>query len=686
MRSQHSRSQSGLALKASIKHKVSESFTVLPKEPSSILKELRGRRTTKEAEVTPEVASAVVRNYLIPMFKANTEAKSAKARQALFQTQPVESTRRDKGTVLSELQLSSKLGDKLKQAESVILGLKRQLQDAAQERYSKQKELMLSKTEVLKSKAANQIWSTQCEEMKKAKQTVDLTTTLLRSQTRELRDICLDLEVQLKEVKQTLHDERVQTEKWRNRVFELEHHSQMLKMSNDVMTDHLKGLYEAVIKSLNVNTLQNSYCEELCCFVNASKTLEELDLSLGVNVGFTLMKTDGLKNDLVFAMKLQQETKQEKDKQSALFREYSYRVEAKLTELTQENELLKETLEQLSKQRQMLEEEYDKQRLRIKQFKNRKTQFGVIEEKVCKRCQRVYNEPENFNWSCKTHSSEYGGEIFWCCGKTSKDAPGCRLAKHESKDDEEGEADAEHNMKRESIPGVCVSCKESGHLAVDCPRDPNIRLHADYSEEMTRIKQVKNTKKKSTIHIENSQLKAVLAQKLHNKRGFSNQTVTSPVLSDDSDASMIEELGGEASFPDILSLKKSFAGKESLNLVTFDPVVLKENEARSKRRSLFSPEKGAMNIMKAVAYGAMPTSLLRSSSPDLQDRVKLDLLTSFLPIPSPFEKPKTLLLQQSPSIPSVIPSNEVSKSGLFGKSLGRPIIPVPRKTGGKATD
>jgi len=32
-----------------------------------------------------------------------------------------------------------------------------------------------------------------------------------------------------------------------------------------------------------------------------------------------------------------------------------------------------------------------------------------------------YVEKENFNWSCRMHQSEWGGEMWWCCGKRGKD-------------------------------------------------------------------------------------------------------------------------------------------------------------------------------------------------------------------------------------------------------------------------
>ena len=78
-------------------------------------------------------------------------------------------------------------------------------------------------------------------------------------------------------------------------------------------------------------------------------------------------------------------------------------------------------------------------------MKNRrgKIDLGI---KLCKMCTREYHEKENFNWSCKTHKSEYGGEMWWCCGKKGKDSPGCKFSKHECKDDEDSD-DIEEKKK-----------------------------------------------------------------------------------------------------------------------------------------------------------------------------------------------------------------------------------------------
>ena len=65
-------------------------------------------------------------------------------------------------------------------------------------------------------------------------------------------------------------------------------------------------------------------------------------------------------------------------------------------------------------------------------MKNRrgKIDLGI---KICKNCTKEYNEKDNFNWSCKTHQSEWSsGEIdpltkkekgmYWCCGNERKES------------------------------------------------------------------------------------------------------------------------------------------------------------------------------------------------------------------------------------------------------------------------
>jgi hypothetical protein len=58
-------------------------------------------------------------------------------------------------------------------------------------------------------------------------------------------------------------------------------------------------------------------------------------------------------------------------------------------------------------------------------------------EKICENCGVEFNEQDNFNWSCLTHKSEYGEDMWWCCGKKGEKAKGCMKQKHVERDHDE---------------------------------------------------------------------------------------------------------------------------------------------------------------------------------------------------------------------------------------------------------
>jgi len=115
-----------------------------------------------------------------------------------------------------------------------------------------------------------------------------------------------------------------------------------------------------------------------------------------------------------------------------------------------------------------------------------------LNRKMCQNCNKEYNEKENLNWSCCTHRSEYGGTMWWCCGKTKKNAPGCKFQKHISKEDGEDDEIEESEIKKNN---KCIACKEVGHSANECERDPNFRTLFDVQNEFARIMNKREYKK-----------------------------------------------------------------------------------------------------------------------------------------------------------------------------------------------
>ena len=79
--------------------------------------------------------------------------------------------------------------------------------------------------------------------------------------------------------------------------------------------------------------------------------------------------------------------------------------------------------------------------------------------------------------------------MWWCWGKSNKDAPGCRYGKHESREDELDDQEMENpENKMKNIR--CLWCKEKGHTDTDWPKDPNYKYGADIQLEFKRVMKI----------------------------------------------------------------------------------------------------------------------------------------------------------------------------------------------------
>ena len=140
-------------------------------------------------------------------------------------------------------------------------------------------------------------------------------------------------------------------------------------------------------------------------------------------------------------------------------------------------------------------DERDKMKHRIVKLKMRK---GKVDYniKMCKNCGKEFPEKENLNWSCRTHTYDYSGEMWWCCGKRGKDQPGCKFSKHETKEDDDDDVDDDDKNKvKKGELMRCNCCKQVGHPIELCPRDPNLKTNADPAEDIMRINSMKDYKK-----------------------------------------------------------------------------------------------------------------------------------------------------------------------------------------------
>ena len=169
------------------------------------------------------------------------------------------------------------------------------------------------------------------------------------------------------------------------------------------------------------------------------------------------------------------------------------RLDDCLKECMQQNAALVEQLAAKDRLAKTLAEDRDKLKKNVSRLIAKK---GNLQSstKICKNCQVEFVEKENFNWSCRTHQSEWGGEMWWCCGKRGKDQPGCKFQKHIARSEHEDSEDlgTDGNVMRKQ---QCKCCKEMGHSIENCSRDPNLITKNDADEDLKRLNKIKDFKK-----------------------------------------------------------------------------------------------------------------------------------------------------------------------------------------------
>lgn len=223
-------------------------------------------------------------------------------------------------------------------------------------------------------------------------------------------------------------------------------------------------------------------------------------------------------------------------------------------------------------------EEYDRTRIKLSEIIKKDTSKS---EKICKTCAIVYNDQNNFNWSCKTHNGMWSGSMYWCCGQTIKTSKGCIKQKHFTKNEDENNIQKTEPTKEEVL---CNTCYKPDHITQQCPLDPNtnlqkknkidLRISPEKALEVYKLKNkpYKVTKKLSKV----SNLKDSLTRSSVAK-SFSQSPKKIIDFGTSSDNKSFESLNSLVDrFPSILSRKVS---KKSVTPI--NPILIKSIDSKT---------------------------------------------------------------------------------------------------------
>ena len=528
-------------------------------------------------EITPELAAMVVRQYLLPMFERDSAEKflpglgSEKSLEAVS------------GTVYAELKETDRLMTELTEARQELSEVSQNLKDAEQERQGVLAELDNLKHEYYEVTSEIESLQKEFQDSLCTQQLTDLKLSFLGNQLYEYKRLYSLSEAENKQFTNDLHEEKALNDKRRNTAAELEHGNELLRMENDIMAERLKELYKEFDNITGRRIVEDKLCDETEVLAYSLRELASYCADLSHQLTKAMNERDELKLQQQDIEKLAEEVKVVRDKLVNTSKEAITKLQKEYNQVIEQREEYKNKLNNLEKFITKLNDNYKTMRQKLKQWKQRGARENEIRQ--CINCTRAFLETENYNWSCKRHNTKFHEEtqIYWCCGKKGREAEGCVISKHEAREDDEDDKDKEEDLLGFNY-ALCTSCREIGHKAHECPKDPNIRSASDPTEDMDRIEEIKARKKANINNIEVSQkLMGILEMRL-GPYGFGDGEVSSLNSFEQED----EESGPVPEpFKDINSIKSNLGQAEKANRVSLESILTKEEkELRRRNRSL----------------------------------------------------------------------------------------------------
>ena len=282
-----------------------------------------------------------------------------------------------------------------------------------------------------------------------------------------------------------------------------------------------------------------SKLEELLIIINkGALILAESEVNLGEKLDEIIKEKEEIEQDFSNLSKLNEIIISHKEKMQKLAVERIKNLKKEVSQLIEEKEKLFESSEEAKKRLNEATEE-------LKTLKTRHRKSKVIksygDEKFCVNCLQVYKDQDNFNWSCRTHKSQFSENRYWCCNAQGKSAAGCIFSKHTT-NEELLEQDEENKTVK-----FCSGCKESGHSIQECFKDPNIHTRVSITDEKERLKILAGLKKKQMNSGSELQERAIGLVKSVQKEGEFNR-----VLDTEEE---VEEIEGTF-FRDVADLKE----------------------------------------------------------------------------------------------------------------------------------
>jgi hypothetical protein len=411
---------------------------------SQVLTRLR-QHYKRSAKVSPTLAAEVIKDFLLPMFHLDARARTDSKRVSVIAQKRSRNRSFDlkedslepiPGTILGELKLSSVLHEELQQlkAENVVVHSK--MKDSEQARISMLSDLDVERKARLQLDGDCKLLRFQLVTAERLTQQTEERLAFVTSQLEQYKELHGRSEAERKRLSNVLHEERWRNDKLKNKSVELENGYSLLRMENEIVGEKLKGMHLAIQSICSRHFLEEKLQGEVQVVAVSSSHLSNYTAEILSDLRSAQLEKDKLREDLIEQTSYMNEIRADRDKIGNSAKERILSLKSELDQAREDREKYKAEGSKMEKKYKDLGDEHDKLRQKLKHIRLKRKQYGEGEEKLCRKCQKTFMDSENFNWSCRTHKAEFSGEMWWCCGR-GKDAPGCQVSKHQSKDEDE---------------------------------------------------------------------------------------------------------------------------------------------------------------------------------------------------------------------------------------------------------
>ncbi|CAG9333878.1 unnamed protein product [Blepharisma stoltei] len=587
-----------------LKHKVYQNIlnerANLSTQPSqfSMSSKIKTRKLKPIMNVEPELAAKVVKSYLLPMFECRT--RSTLKKHLYGKSLDMSRSHADildsretsaETSVYAELKLSEKLMSEIEKLKIELEDSTRKMKDSEQAKITSESELCVLKSKYEDLETNFELLKFQFDQNVKLSQKFELKIFFLNEQIDQYKALLTNSESKLEESLAECLNERMANDRLKAELQKITHFNDLIEMQNQIMGDRLKGLQTCIEDLLKIKNTEEITTKEYTSFAECCKKLAELEVELIAKLKVLTDENQTLSKDLQEMTEIKDYMKNDRDKFINRFKEKIQQIKDEMIKEKNEKEKLQFKYEDVKNNYDALTDQFDRMRDKISTFKVNRN--GDIEEKVCKNCKKFFLESENFNWSCQTHSSQYSGQMWWCCGRKGELAKGCRTSKHIAKNDEEEILREERRLRKQQF---CTSCSESGHDEKSCPYDPNAKTDFDIEEENERLENIRIKKKQG------KSLDSDVSQKLMNiltakdlPLSFVTETLSSEREELSSSAEDSTELNPQSKekptfFRDLMHIKKFLGFRSQPTIETEETQEVKRSLKRnlSKTRGDFT--------------------------------------------------------------------------------------------------